>query len=131
MSSDGEDVSAAHQLLEAERQRLRALVDGDLEVAGAMHADDYQLVTPGGRVLSKREYLDGIASGELDYLVFEADSDVAVKSFADVGMVRYRARIEIELPDGRDAGMFWHTDTYERRDGRWQAVWSQATRIRE
>jgi hypothetical protein len=129
---DGENVSAAaQQLLDAERQRLQSLVDGDLEVARAMHADDYQLITPGGGVLSKREYLDGIASGELNYLVFEAVSDVAVKSFVDVGMVRYKARIEIELPDGPDAGMFWHTDTYERRDGRWQAVWSQATRIRE
>ena len=24
---------------------------------------------------------------------------------------------------------YWHTDGYERRDGRWQVVWSQATRI--
>ena len=24
---------------------------------------------------------------------------------------------------------FWHTDIYELRDGRWQVVWSQATRI--
>ena len=24
---------------------------------------------------------------------------------------------------------FWHTDVYEKRDGRWQVVWSQATLI--
>jgi len=24
----------------------------------------------------------------------------------------------------------WHTDCYERKDERWQAVWSQATVIR-
>lgn len=121
----------SNQLLELERQRLQALVDSDLAVADALHADDYQLITPGGKALSKREYLDGVTSGELDYQVFDIASEVAVKWFTDVGMLRYRARIEIQLPEGRDAGVFWHTDTYERRDGRWQAVWSQATRVRE
>jgi hypothetical protein len=29
-----------------------------------------------------------------------------------------------------DAGLFWHTDVWERRADGWQAVWSQATRIR-
>jgi hypothetical protein len=24
---------------------------------------------------------------------------------------------------------FWHTDVYEKRNGRWQVVWSQATLI--
>jgi hypothetical protein len=30
----------------------------------------------------------------------------------------------------RDSDQFWHTDICKLRDGRWQAVWSQATRIR-
>ena len=29
----------------------------------------------------------------------------------------------------RDRDRFWHTELYEVREGRWQAVWSQATRI--
>jgi hypothetical protein len=32
---------------------------------------------------------------------------------------------------GNDHGLFWHTDIYERHNRRWQAVWSQATRIAE
>ncbi|HEU5326140.1 MAG TPA: nuclear transport factor 2 family protein, partial [Candidatus Limnocylindria bacterium] len=41
-------------LLEAtERRRLRALVDADLPTADALHADDYELITPGGSSLSK------------------------------------------------------------------------------
>ena len=34
------------------------------------------------------------------------------------------------MADGVDRDRFWHTDVYELRDDRWQAVWSQATRIR-
>jgi hypothetical protein len=58
-------------LLGLERRRLRALVAGDPEAAEQLHADDYQLITPSGATLSKHEYLDAIASGELNYRAFE------------------------------------------------------------
>ena len=115
---------------EAERDRLRSLVTPDLDVAERLHADDYELITPGGARLSKREYLDGIASGELDYSVFEPISELRVRLYDQSAIVRYRVRIEISFGGEQDTGNFWHTDAYERRDGIWQAVWSQATRIR-
>jgi len=118
-------------LLGLERRRLAALVEGDLDAPDQLHAEDYQLITPGGAVLSKREYLAGVESGALNYQVFEAAAKPVIKMFECGAILRYRARIEIELPDGRDAGLFWHTDVYERRAGQWQVVWSQATRIRD
>ena len=130
MPGSDPSVDAADNLRDLERARLRALVDADLATAGALHAEDYQLITPGGAALTKSEYLGGIADGTLDYRIFEAVSDVAVRTFADVSVLRYRARIEILVAGTLDEGLFWHTDTYERRDGSWQAVWSQATRIR-
>jgi hypothetical protein len=33
------------------------------------------------------------------------------------------------LEPGNQSLHAWHTDVYERRDGRWQVVWSQATTI--
>lgn len=119
----------ADQLREVERRRLRSLVDRDMAVAASLHADDYQLVTPGGAALSKQDYLMGVESGELDYQVFEAASDVAVRVFREGGIVRYQASIEMTFSGQADKGLFWHTDFYEWRDGHWQAVWSQATRI--
>ena len=115
---------------ETERQRLRALVAAEIELANTLHSDDYQLITPGGRTLSREEYVAGIASGEFIYEVFEPASEIAVRLFGNAAAVRYQARIEIRFSDKRDSGLFWHTDIYEMRDGRWQAVWSQATRIR-
>ena len=35
-----------------ERERLRSLVEADVERARRLHADDFQLVTPAGVVLS-------------------------------------------------------------------------------
>lgn len=115
---------------ERDRQRLRTLVEGDLDLARSLHADDYQLITPGGATISREAYLDGIATGDLDYLVFEPVSEIAVRVFDRAAAVRYQVRIEILVSGQLDSGLFWHTDMYEQRDGRWQAVWSQATRIR-
>jgi hypothetical protein len=118
-------------LREVERARLRSLVMPDLEVAERLHADDYELITPGGSALTKREYLDGITAGELDYSVFEPISEIRVRLYDGAAILRYRVRIEILVGGDRDAGIFWHTDAYELRGDRWQAVWSHATRIRE
>ena len=118
------------ELREIERRRLAALVAGDIDAARSLHADDYELVTPGGRRLDREDYLGGVGSGELHYLTFEPASDIRVRLHAGVAILRYEARIEMEMSDGVDRGRFWHTDIYERRNGSWQAVWSQATRIR-
>ena len=124
------DGASADLIRETEHQRLRVLVAAEIELANSLHSDDYQLITPGGQTVSKEEYIGGIASGELVYDTFEPASDIAVRVYGNAAAVRYQARIEVRFSDQRDSGLFWHTDIYETRDGRWQAVWSQATRIR-
>jgi hypothetical protein len=115
---------------ELERRRLGALVQGDLDVARDLHADDYELITPGAARLSKEAYLAGIESGQLDYVVFEPAGEIRVQMLGEAAAVRYRARIDVRFENGgRDAGLFWHTDIYAYRGGHWRAVWSQATRI--
>jgi len=114
-----------------ERARLAALVAGDVEAARPLHADDYELITPGGRQLTKHAYLDLIASEDFTYETFEPASPLRVRLFDQMAVARYQARIVVRDGEGdRDAGLFWHTDIWELRGDRWQAVWSQATRIR-
>lgn len=122
--------ASADLIREIEHQRLRALVAAEIELANSLHSDDYQLITPDGQTISKEDYIGGIGSGALAYDVFEPASDIAVRFFGNAAAVRYQARIEVRFSNQRDGGLFWHTDIYETRDGRWQAVWSQATRIR-
>lgn len=106
----------------------------DMEVADRLHADDFQLINPAGATVSKRQYLDGIASGEINYLVFEPDSDIDVRWYGATAAIRYRSNLKIILGGqaaGEDSGpnSYWHTDLYEFHDGRWQVIWSQATLI--
>ena len=114
-----------------ERQRLRASVDANLEVARRLHADEFQLINPVGETLSKEEYLGAIASGQLDYLIWEPESPIEVRLYGRAAVIRYRSQLEIVVKGEKvPLDRHWHTDTYEKRDGRWQVVWSQATRIR-
>ena len=112
-----------------ERERLRALVEANVARARQLHADDFQLINPLGGSLSKKQYLAGIGSGELDYLSWEPDS-IAVRLHGEAAVIRYPSHLEIVV-QGRHVPRqrYWHTDLYERRDGQWQVVWSQATGI--
>ena len=124
-------MSPEDELRDLETSRLAALVARDLETAEALHADDYELITPSGATYTKRRYLDSIAADELRYQVFEAASPVRVRIHGNAAILRYEVRIDVGFGKGEvDADRYWHTDYWERRDGRWQAVWSQATRIR-
>jgi len=114
-----------------ERQRLHALVNAEMDIANQLHTDDFQLISPAGRTLSKAEYLGGIASGQIDYRVFEPTSAIDVRLYADVVIIRYQSRIEIVAFGEEHSDRGWHTDVYERHDGQWQIVWSQMTRITE
>lgn len=120
----------ADLMRDTERDRLRSLVEADMARADALHAPDYQLITPRGYAMSKVDYLGRIASGRLRYRIFEPASEIAVRGGDEVALLRYQALISVSEDDG-DAPTItcWHTDYYEWRDARWQAVWSQATAI--
>ena len=117
-------------LRHAERSRVRVLVAADEAAARLLHADDFQLITPIGSMLSREDYLGAIASGHMRYVSWEPEA-ISVRLYGAAAVLRYQAQLEIvfaghAVPRAR----YWHTDSYEWRDGRWQAVWSQATAIR-
>jgi hypothetical protein len=64
----------ADEFRATQHQRLRALVEADMTVAGSLHSEDFQLINPSGETLSKVQYLGAVASGEIDYLVWEPEA---------------------------------------------------------
>ena len=117
------------RIREVERSRLRALIAADTAAALPLHGDDFQLITPIGIKLSREQYLGAIAIGQIKYRLWEP-GDIAVRLHGSAAVIRYRSRLEVVF-NGRPVppGDYWHTDTYEKREGHWIAVWSQATAI--
>ena len=129
MSSASESQAVSDVIRVTERERLRSLVTRNLEAARQLHADDFQLINPLGGSLSREQYLGGIAAGDIDYRVWEPGS-IEVRLYGEAALIRYQSQLEIVV-QGQHVPLrnYWHTDLYERRDGRWQVVWSQATAI--
>lgn len=120
----------AARLRDIERTRLQALVDANMPVVEALHAVDFQVVPPPGFPLSREEYLAAVASGDIDYHEFKPISPIDVRLYGQAAVLTYMSHIDIVVSGiGHVAHDAWHTYVYEKRAGRWQAVWEQATAI--
>ncbi len=80
--------------------------------------------------MTRSGYLDGIAAGTLRYRRFEPIGPMRVRVRESSAIVRYRVLVDIDYDGGHALDELWHTDYWEYRGKGWQAVWSQATRIR-
>jgi Domain of unknown function (DUF4440) len=113
--------STANIVRATERQRLRALLENDLDTASKLHASDFELINPLGEAVSREAYID---SGDaFAYTVWKPISPIRVRVHDDSAVIRYES--EIELNGLR--GHYWHTDLYEKRNGQWKIVWSQTS----
>lgn len=122
--------SQADRLRAIETTRLQALVDADTATARKLIAPDFQLINPGGGVSSREDYLEAVEAGIIDYLVFEATSPIAVRLSGDSAALRYQVSFDLVVGgETRVTHQGWITELYERRHGRWQIVWEQATAI--
>lgn len=117
-------VPAPEYFHDLERRRTQALVARELPTLERMHAPEYQLITPAGRVFSRERYLGAIASAPF-YARWEL-GPIDTRLSAEMALLRYPATLT--FPSGRVV-VCWHTDSYERRGDAWLAVWSQATEI--
>ena len=121
----------ADTIRKIERERLQALVDADMVVVEQLHADDFELINPHGRVWPRKQYLGAVASGAIRYQLW-SPGEIQVRVYGDAAVIHYQADLKLifhqqEVPRWK----YWYTNLYELRDGKWLAVWSQATEVFE
>jgi len=103
--------------------RTQALVARDLPAIERLHAPEYQLVTPSGRVFTRERYMAAVAAAPF-YTAWE-HGPMQVQATPAMAALRYPARLV--FPSGKVMPC-WHLDLYRLQDdGAWRAVWSQAT----
>jgi hypothetical protein len=62
-------------------------------------------------------------------VVFEPVSPIAVRLAGDSASLRFEVDFDLVVAGTRLTHQAWITELYERRHGRWQIVWEQATAI--
>jgi len=118
------------ELRALEQQRITAITGKDADALQRLLADDYHLINPGGQQVGKFDLVNGIREGFISYSLWEVDGAMAVVLSETMAVVRYRASLQVTVQgEAQPPQRLWHTEVYQQRDGAWQAVMSQDTRV--
>jgi uncharacterized protein (TIGR02246 family) len=118
------------ELKAIEQQRITAITGKDADALQRLLADDYHLINPGGQQVGKFDLVNGIREGFISYSLWEVDGAMAVVASEAMAVVRYRASLQVTVQgEAQPPQRLWHTEVYQQRDGAWQAVMSQDTRV--
>ena len=116
------------EVLDAERQWREAWLAGDAAALDRIHADDYIAIPNIGSTSNKEQVMADVRRGVFRYSRME-HSEQTVRFHGPTAVVVGRTTNEGRRGDRDVSGAFRYTRIYVKRDGRWQAVLSQYTRI--
>ena len=123
----------AAQNVEAEIRRLedergQAMLRRDAAALDRILADDLTYTHSSGRVDTKPDFIRSYTATDQRYVAFDRDN-VRVRVYGDAAVVTGTAKVHVKS-DTRDAKFeIRFVDVYVRRNGRWQMVAWQSTRI--
>ncbi|MFB9129029.1 nuclear transport factor 2 family protein [Paraburkholderia dipogonis] len=113
---------------ELERERFRAMVDGDGPSLDALLADNVSYVHTNGKRETKRQFIDGITAGRRRYRQIEIQSQDVLPVGRETCVVSGRALIEMEANNGALLFPIAYTAIHTLEDGHWRLIAWQATR---
>ena len=115
------------QIRELYATMYNAMVAKDTATLSRIHADDFVLVHMTGMRQSKREYLDAVADGTLNYYTaVHEQTEVTVEG--DRATLTGRSRVTAAVfGGGRHTWPLQLCSRLVRRDGRWQFVEARAS----
>ena len=127
-SKAGKNDNVEQTIRQLDREWIKAYSRRDTAVLDRIYADDLIVTNPDGSVGNKTEEIAGIKSGTF---TFESitNEDVRVRVFGDMAVVTGRSKMKGRYKDQDISGGYRYTDVYIKRQGRWQAVALQITRI--
>ena len=113
------------------RQLLKDLAGGQSSKADAkelerLYADEFTAINAYGQVLNKAETIAGRVSGRSIAQSYEVD-EATIQIYGDIAIAKTATRIEANTLSGK----FRHLRVLIKRDGRWQILATQMTKIAE
>ena len=120
--------SAEGELKKLETARAAAVVKADTTTIEAQTADDYVLINADGQVMGKKQTLDAIKTGQIKITSNEL-SDLKVRVYGNVGVVTGKSDAKGMISGTEVNGPVMFTRVYVKKNGRWQSVAFQQTRV--
>lgn len=111
-----------------ERDRFRAMVDGDGEALDAQLSDKVFFVHTNGKRETKQQFIDAITAGRRRYRQIEIQSQDVLPVGNETCVVSGRVLIEMEANNGALLFPIAYTAIQTQEDGHWRLLAWQATR---
>ena len=115
-------------LMQRERDQAQAWVKSDAKFIDEYEATEYVFTSFDGSVSGKADDIKTLKSHTSAFKSAVFD-DMKVIVIGDAAVVVGRATLEGTYMSSEMTGMFRFTDTFVKRDGRWQCIASGMTRI--
>jgi hypothetical protein len=116
------------ELIDLEKAWTEAVVKRDLAFFDRITADEHTLTAPDGTVMTKAQQVALVKSGE--YTVTSAVQDaIKVWIYGDVAVVTGLCTEKSQFKGKDSSGQYRWTDTFIKRDGRWQCVATHASKV--
>ena len=112
------------EIIALENRRIEAMTKGDVQALEEILADDLIYTHTTARLDTKASFIDAIKSGRSNYKSVDT-SDVSVRQFGDSAVVTGHAKFHVG--DNKFEARF--IDVYAKRNGAWQMVAWQSTRL--
>jgi ketosteroid isomerase-like protein len=120
--------SAAEELKQAERDWTAGQKAGDADKIAQLLADDWSGLGFDGKKYNKQQYLADFKSGASKFASVEL-GPMDVRVFGNIGVVQ-GSDTEKSSYKGKDtSGKYVWMDVFQKKDGKWQAVRSEVTRV--
>jgi ketosteroid isomerase-like protein len=125
-------VAPEQALIKLENEWSQASIKRDGAALQRFYADEYLSTNAEGVVSDKATELKNLTTGVFLLTAYKFE-DMKVHVYGDTAVVTGRNTIKGRWEDlGRDvSGPYRFTDVFVRRDGRWQCVASQSSRMSE
>jgi ketosteroid isomerase-like protein len=121
--------TAEETLIRIECEIADAQVERDLTRLEHVIADEFLVTVSDGRMLTKREALGVLASGELEILAAVL-TDMTVRVYGETAVATYVSHLHVKVQGREMSASERDTDVFVRRSGEWRLVASQGTTIR-
>ena len=115
-------------IIDLDAKRMTAMAAKDVATLEAVLADDLIYAHSSARLDTKRSLIDAMVKGTTVYTGVEP-SDVKAQDLGDTVVLTGIAQIKVVSNGTPNAFGVRFTDVYTRRNGRWQMVTWQSTRL--
>jgi ketosteroid isomerase-like protein len=122
MAGDGQTV------IDLDKKRMQAMAAKDVTTLETLIADDLVYTHSSARLDTKPSLIDNMTSGKTVYTAVEP-SNVKAQDLGDTVVLTGSCKISVNAGGRPNSFGVRFTDIYVRRNGRWQMVAWQSTRL--